>query len=49
LSIESTSFTGDALLQAIGLTNIAGTITLDNNEQTYGFGLSDAMEFPLDY
>ena len=49
LSTESTSFTGDALLQAIDYNGFAGIITLDNNEQTYGYGLSEAMEFPLSF
>ena len=49
LKIGTETFSGDSLLQAIGYNGFAGIITLDNNEQTYGYGLSENMEFPLSF
>ena len=40
-------FTGDANLRKISTANFAGIITLDNKQQSYGFGFSGGIEFPL--
>lgn len=42
------AFTGDANLKKISVTGFAGTITLDNKQQSYGYGLAEDMEFPLE-
>lgn len=42
------TFTGDTNIQKIGVIGFAGTITLNSDQQTYGYGLSEDMEFPLD-
>ena len=41
-----TTFTSDAQL-GNNITNFAGSITLDNKQQSYGFGFSGGTEFPL--
>ena len=41
------TFTGDANLRKISTSNFAGIITLDNKQQSYGFGFSGGIEFPL--
>lgn len=46
--IGTGTFTSDSNLLKISIIGFAGIITLNNDQQTYGFGLAENIELPVD-